>query len=397
MQGNELTRTQLVAEVERLRRQLADLEAIGSRQLPAEDAPAVEHNLLRTLIDNLPDFIFFKDRQSRFIVNNAAHRRVLGASTQEEVVGKTDFDFFPTQLAEQYYADEQAVIQSDRPLMNREEIVVDPEGRQQWLLTSKVPLRDGHGQVVGLVGISRDITDRKQAEEALARSNAEMEQVAYMVSQDMQEPLQVIASQLQFLEQHLGDQLDAQEEQRVERTVAAARRLQTLSNGLLDYSRMNTWGTLFETTDCQEVLEHALDNLQPVIRENDAVVTHEPLPTVMADASQLLHLFQHLIENAIQFRRSETPRIHIGARRREDGWSFCIQDNGVGIDPHNVERIFAIFQRMHGESGGPGAGIGLAICRKVVERHGGRIWVESELGKGSRFCFTLPDRVPGAS
>ena len=173
--------------------------------------------------------------------------------------------------------------------------------------------------------------------------------------------------------------------------------MQRLINDLLAYSRVGTRGKEFEPTNCGAILRIVLTNLQVAIAESAAVVTHDPLPTVMADGSQLVQLFQNLIANAIRFRSDDPPVIHIGADWVDGGsqgeaahWVFAVRDNGLGIDPEYAERIFVIFQRLHIREEYPGTGIGLAICKKIVERHGGRIWVESEPGKGATFCFTLP-------
>jgi light-regulated signal transduction histidine kinase (bacteriophytochrome) len=166
-------------------------------------------------------------------------------------------------------------------------------------------------------------------------------------------------------------------------------RMQNLINDLLSYSRIETRGGDFESVDCQVVLDDVLHTLQIKVEENDAVITHGPLPTVQADKVQLFQLFQNLISNAIKFRSDKPPRIHIAAESQNGRWLFSVKDNGIGIDPKYLERIFVIFQRLHSQDKYPGTGIGLAICKKIVERHGGRIWVESQLGKGATFYFIL--------
>jgi light-regulated signal transduction histidine kinase (bacteriophytochrome) len=169
-------------------------------------------------------------------------------------------------------------------------------------------------------------------------------------------------------------------------------RMRTLIDNLLAYSRLGTYGNPFAPADCEAILQLALANLRVVIEESGAVVTHDPLPTVWADATQLLQIFQNLLGNAIKFRSAAPPTIHIGATRAADAWVLAVRDNGIGIEPQYAERIFVIFQRLHTRVEYPGTGIGLALCKKIVERHGGRIWVESALGGGATFLFTLPDR-----
>ncbi|MBH8565367.1 GAF domain-containing protein [Nostoc sp. CENA67] len=284
----------------------------------------------------------------------------------------------------------------------------------------------------------------------LTRSNAELEQFAYVASHDLQEPLRMVTSYLQLLEKKYNNQLDSNAEQFIAYAVDGARRMQTLINDLLNYSRVSSRGQPFEQVDCKVIFERAIANLKVAIEECGGEITHDPLPLVMADRTQLAQVFQNLIGNAIKFRKEVPPRIHIGVvrRDREDGeqgsrkteeqenrgagkqgsrgageqgrvgknnlissspssssyphsplptqnseWLFSVQDNGIGLESQYAERIFVIFQRLHGRSKYSGTGIGLAICKKIIERHGGRIWVESEPGQGSTFYFTIPDRA----
>ena len=226
--------------------------------------------------------------------------------------------------------------------------------------------------------------------EALERSNRELEQFAYVASHDLQEPLRMVASYTQLLAKRYKGRLDSDADEFIAYAVDGATRMQVLINDLLAYSRVGTRGKNFEPTACETILEKTLDNLQKVIEDSEAKVTHDLLPTVMGDDIQLGQLFQNLITNAIKFQGDEVPQIHISAVPNEDKWIFSVQDNGIGIDPEYNERIFVIFQRLYGREEYPGTGIGLAICKKIVERHGGNIWVESEPEKGSRFYFTIP-------
>jgi light-regulated signal transduction histidine kinase (bacteriophytochrome) len=238
--------------------------------------------------------------------------------------------------------------------------------------------------------------ERKRAEESLkekteelARSNRDLEQFAYVASHDLQEPLRMVTNYVQLLAKRYKGKLDPDADDFINFAVDGAIRMWKLINDLLTYSRVGTQAKGLKPTDCENVLKHSLDNLKIAIEENEAVITHDPLPTVMGDHLQLGQLFQNLIGNAIKFRGEEPPRIHISASRNGSGWTFSVRDNGIGIAPEYVERIFVIFQRLHNREEYPGTGIGLAICKKIVERHGGDIWVESEVGKGTTFYFTL--------
>jgi signal transduction histidine kinase len=245
--------------------------------------------------------------------------------------------------------------------------------------------------------LQREITERKRVEEMLAqqahelaRSNAELEQFAYVASHDLQEPLRVVTSHLKFLEGCCRGKLDSKADESIACAVDGATRMQMTIKGLLAYSRVGMWGEDFEPTDCEAVLDQTLADLQVAIEESGAVVTHDPLPTVMADDLQLSQVFQNLIGNAIKFRGEESPCVHVSAWQEGDEWVFSVRDNGIGIDPEYADCIFEIFQRLYTWEEYPGTGIGLATCKKIVERHGGRIWVESRLGEGSTFYFTIP-------
>ncbi|MGO8761249.1 MAG: sensor histidine kinase [Desulfobaccales bacterium] len=244
--------------------------------------------------------------------------------------------------------------------------------------------------------LSVELDERRRAEQRmaqyageLARSNAELEQFAYVASHDLQEPLRMVASFTQLLARRYRGQLDKDADEFIGFAVDGATRMQSLINDLLAYSRVGTRGKPFVPTDCGAVLQMALDNLTRSVEESGAVITHDLLPTVPGDEVQLTQLFQNLIANAIKFRGRETPRIHVSVENQGPQWVFAVRDNGIGIAPEQQERIFMIFQRLHHRSEFPGTGIGLAICKKIVERHGGRIWVESKPGEGAAFYFSL--------
>jgi light-regulated signal transduction histidine kinase (bacteriophytochrome) len=248
-----------------------------------------------------------------------------------------------------------------------------------------------------VTAVVRDITERKQAQRQLQqhaaeleRSNAELEQFAYVASHDLQEPLRIVASYSQLLARRYQDKLDSDANEFIDFIVDGASRMQILINDLLSYSRVGTRGQGFEPTDFNKVIESALQNLELSLEDKAATVTYDNMPTLMADRVQVMQLFQNLISNAIKFHGDAPPQIHLGVEKQADEFVFQVRDNGIGIDPQYAERIFLVFQRLHGKREYPGTGIGLAICKKIVERHGGRIWVESAPGEGSTFFFTIP-------
>jgi light-regulated signal transduction histidine kinase (bacteriophytochrome) len=257
-----------------------------------------------------------------------------------------------------------------------------------------------NGKPVCLAGSFIDITERKRAEELLAqqtrelaRSNAELEQFAYVASHDLQEPLRMVSSYTQLLSRRYKGKLDTDADEFIHYAVDGSARMQRLINDLLAFSRVSTRGKPFEQTDFNEILKQVFSNLQIAIEEKQAIITHDPLPTLKADSFQMVQLMQNLLGNAIKFHSQQPPRIHIAARLEKGNWLISVQDNGIGIDPQFNERIFVIFQRLHDRSEYPGTGIGLAICKRIIERHGGKIWVDSQPGQGSTFYFTMPDSI----
>ncbi len=227
----------------------------------------------------------------------------------------------------------------------------------------------------------------------LKRSNKELKQFAYISSHDLQEPLRMVTSFTQLLERRYKGQLDNEADEYIEFIVEGAHRMKYLIDDLLTFSRLNTQAKKFENVNLETVLNEVLSNLTVSIEESNAIITHDPLPTVNADKTQMMQVFQNLIANAIKFHGSNPPKIHISAHKDEKEWKFAVTDNGIGIDPEYQKQIFEVFKRLHTREEYPGSGIGLSVSQKIIRRHGGNIWVESELGKGSTFYFTIPHSI----
>jgi light-regulated signal transduction histidine kinase (bacteriophytochrome) len=216
-----------------------------------------------------------------------------------------------------------------------------------------------------------------------------LEEFAYVASHDLQEPLRLVSSHVQLLARRYSGRLDKDADEFIEFAIDGTNRLKSLISDLLAYSKVGTSGRAYTAVDMESVLAQVLENLRTSLDDNRVVITHDPLPQVLGDYEQMTQLLQNLIDNSIKFRGKEAPRVHVGARQLSERWLLFVRDNGIGIDPQYTERVFVIFQRLHSRDDYPGTGIGLAICRKIVERHGGHIWVDSEPGKGATFYFTL--------
>ena len=271
------------------------------------------------------------------------------------------------------------------------------DGSRFWAETAITALHHSSGELRGFAAVTRDITERRRAEEALARqsqelarSNAELEVFAHVASHDLKEPLRMVAHYTHKLAQKLRGHGDAEVDEWTAYTLDAVARMQTLIDDVLAYSRAHQAGNVFVTTDAGRVLEDALANLRAAIADARGEVTHDPLPVVTADATQLTQVFQNLIGNALKYRGESPPRVHVSAEPDNGMWKFRVSDNGTGISPQHRGRVFRLFQRLHDRPDVAGSGIGLAICKKIVERHGGTIDFDSTPGAGTTFHFTLP-------
>ncbi len=350
---------------------------------------------LAAIVESSDDAILAKDLDGTIRLWNRGAERTYGYTAEEAIGRRVSFLFLPEGEEE-----EQRVLER----LTRGERVEHFRTRRQRkdgqiieVSLTASPIQGAGGEIVGVSTISRDITAQIRTEEELARrtaelqrSNAELERFAYVASHDLQEPLRTITSYVQLLARRYQGKLDDDADELIHYAVEGANRMRQLIQGLLAYARVQTRGDVFEPVPLEEILAEALDGLQLAIEESGATVTHGPLPVVTADPSQIGQVFSNLIANALKFRSAEPPAIEIRAERQRDDWVFSIRDHGIGIDPQFFDRIFIVFQRLHGMAEYPGTGLGLALCKRIVERHGGRIWVESRPGHGSTFSFTLP-------
>jgi PAS domain S-box-containing protein len=271
--------------------------------------------------------------------------------------------------------------------------IVKPDGEIGYVHEKCEHHKDSSGRIIRSVGTVHDITEQKLVQAALQRSNKELEQFAYVASHDLQEPLRAVVGFLQLIQSRYGYQIDEKGRHFIERSVKAGNRMQRLIRELLTLSRVNTQGAAFAPTDLNHIVKDALENLHTIIREKNTDITCAALPVLTVDAGQIQRLFQNLIMNAVKYNENPKPVIDIGCRKQKNVYLFFVKDNGIGISPEFHQRIFMLFQRLHTESEYPGTGLGLALCKKIVERHGGKIWVESQGKEGSTFNFTLPKKL----
>jgi PAS domain S-box-containing protein len=362
-----------------------------------EETLRQNEEFLTTIIENIPNMIFVKDAgELRYVQLNKAGEDLLGYS-REELIGKNDYDFFPKEQADFFTKNDRDVLKSGIVKDIPEEPIETRYKGKRMLHTKKLGVYTKEGATQYLMGISEDITDRKRSEEEiksymakLEQSNQALQHFAYIASHDLQEPLRTVSSFVQLIERRYKEKLDAVGIEYIAFVVDGARRMQALINDLLQYSRVETQGNPFEPTDMETIFSETIAGLQANIEENGVIISHDPLPKVPADPSQMIQLLQNLIGNALKFHSEKTPEIHVSAKLCEGEWLFSVKDNGIGIDEKFSERIFKIFQRLHTREEYPGTGIGLAVCKKIAERHGGRLWVESQDGMGSTFFFTIP-------
>jgi PAS domain S-box-containing protein len=369
-------------------------DAVERRKV--QQALEKSEKLYESLFESAADLLILTDRQGYIVRANAQAERAFGYG-RRELTGQTLEMLVPQRFrrAHERHRSQYMFGPRTRPMGAGLELFgLRKDGTE---FPVDIMLSVSHAWDEPLVqSVIRDVTERKQAQQEiaaraqeLARSNADLENFAYVASHDLQEPLRMVSSYTQLLGERYRGKLDAEADEFIAFAVDGAARMQVMIQDLLNYSRVARKPPQLEPVDSQAVLGRALSNLQASIQESGAEISAGPLPMVKADAAQLLQLFQNLIGNAIKFRGTRQPTVEISASRN-GGWTFRVSDNGIGIDPHGRERIFGMFQRLHTRKEYPGTGIGLAVCKRVVEGHGGKLWVESEPGRGSSFFFTLP-------
>jgi PAS domain S-box-containing protein len=387
-----------------------------SERRRAENAIRRSDERFRLLVSSVQDYaIFMLDPHGYVSTWNEGARKIKGYR-QEEIIGKHVSVFYPSEEVQQGkpQADLRAARRTGR--LEDEGWRLRKDGSRFWANAVLTPLFDVEGNLYGFAKVTRDLTERKRMEEELrrsrdelevrvqertaelaqlnaelSRSNEELQQFAYIAGHDLQEPLRTVTNFAQLLEHEYQASLDQEALKFLHFIVDGADRMRALIQALLSYARVESQGDTFKNTDCNAVIEGVLKSMEATIAESGAVITRGKMPTVLSDATQLAQIFQNLLANAIKFRGTEPPRLHIEVKERAGAWLFSVEDNGIGIEPPYTSKIFLIFQRLHAKQYA-GTGIGLAICKRIVERHGGKIWVESEPGQGSTFFFTIPMR-----
>ena len=376
---------------------LRDLNAELEQRVADRTAALSQANsLLQMMLDHMPDQIYFKDAQSRFIRNSRSQAKALGVNDPAEAVGKSDFDFFPH--AQLSYEKEQEIIRSGKPLVDEEERIVWPDGRETWVSTTKIPLPDQSGQVIGTFGISRDITERKRAEVALQKAkleqeaaNKELEAFSYSVSHDLRSPLRSIDGFSQALLEDYADQLPAEGQSHLKRVRAATQRMAELIDDLLNLSKVTRASMKLVPVDLSQLAQRIVAELQRSQPERRVNFNIAPKLKARGDPGLLQAVLENLLNNAWKFTsKREQAEIEFGSRHENDETIYFIRDNGAGFDMAYAGKLFGAFQRLHAMTEYSGTGIGLATVQRIIHRHGGRIWAEGVVDQGATFFFTLP-------
>lgn len=352
----------------------------------AEDARRETEGKFRDMADNMSQLAWMADGTGQIFWYNTRWYDYTGTTFEEMRKGGWRKVFHPDHL-DRVGGKIAHCFQTEEPWGDTHPLR-SKEGEYHWFLGRAVPIKE-NGKVVRWFGTHTDITEELEARNELERSNAQLRQFAYVASHDLQEPLRTLTTYLTLIERKMGGQFDDEARQYFAFAVEGGQNARELVRNLLDFSRVDSQGMPFEPTDMGEVMQQVRENLKVQAEELKAIVTVDPLPVVMADEGQMITLMQNLVSNALKFHGPVAPRVHVTAQEKADEWVFGVKDNGIGIEPQYGEKIFMIFQRLHTNEEYPGTGIGLAISKKIVERHGGRIWFDSERGQGTAFYFTI--------
>jgi PAS domain S-box-containing protein len=353
--------------------------------------------LLKSIIDNTPAVVFMKDSNGNFILTNKTWKGLHGLSQEPGVL--TDYDLHSKEVADTVRANDREVVATGRAIQREETIFI--EGRPRTYVVVKFPIF-ARGKTVPLVcGIATEITEQKKTlcelqrlSLELARSNDELDKFAAITSHDLKEPIRVIITYLQLVIREWDGKIDPKTQQRMDIAMGGARRMATLVDALLKYARAGSRNVQIEKFSCGELVREVLGNLSTAIEESRAEIMAGDLPSLSADRLQIGQVFQNLVSNAIKFRRlDEGVKIQVSCIEKTDEWVFSIRDNGIGIAAQHLSGLFIIFHRLNPRDRYSGEGIGLAACKKIVERHKGNIWVESEFGVGTTFFFTVPKNL----
>src|SRR5262245_4387876 len=386
----------------------APLRAEQAAHRQAEVAKEESEEILQLFVNSVTDYaLFLLDPQGHVMSWNRGAEQIKGYQAHE-IVGQHFSRFYPPEDVAAGKPAWELQVAATEGRIEDEGWRVRKDGTRFWANVVITALYDASGRLRGFGKVTRDLTERRQAEETLRQTNASLEQrvatrtaelqrsledlqqFAHVAAHDLQEPLRLVSSFVQLLAQRYHGRLDTDADEYIGYVVEGTRRMSQLLQDLLSYARLEAGQDTRAPTDLERVVADTLQILQPAITESGATVTHGRLPTVVADGRQIGQVVQNLLSNALKFRGPEPPRVQLWARRQGAEWIIAVQDNGIGIEPRYAQRIFGMFERLHTRTAYSGSGIGLAICKRIIERHGGRIWVESEPGKGATFFFTLP-------
>ncbi|MFQ5669998.1 MAG: ATP-binding protein [Acidobacteriota bacterium] len=385
----------VITQSRRLEQALTDVRKHAQDLKQSEQALQEQRGVLQSILDSMSEGVVVADQEGRFLLFNPAAQQILAAGVLEIPPSEwaTRYGVYQVDGGAPCPAEELPLVRAlqgesaedVRLLIRHVEL-----RKKTWINVNARPLRDAEGSLRGGLAVFRDVTDHVRSQEQLARSNAELEQFAYVASHDLQEPLRTIRLYSELLRQRCRESLGTDATEFLDRIIASTDRLARLVRDLLAMSRVGRVSGSRKTIDCMEILDQVLQNLEGAIRAEGAVITRDPLPHAVGEPAAFTQLFQNLIANAIKFHGTRPPRIHVSGETIEAAVRFSVRDEGIGVDPSQAEMIFGMFKRLHGRSRYEGTGIGLALCRKIVANHGGRIWVESEEGKGATFFFTVP-------